>query len=141
MSVPQGIIFFVLTLIFNIHLFAAEEKMPPKIAEFFATEIPKVEFKESSLIDALDFMRIKIRDTRPDGPGISAILNLGDGKDVNPRGFTYSREEVTLDQFFSDLANHFNIQIHVTPHGLVIYKLEHRPEPGLTIYKTYRPEK
>ena len=120
---------------------AAEEKMPPKIAEFFATEIPNVEFKESSLIDALDFMRIKIRDTRPDGPGISAILSLGDGKDVNPRGFTYSREEVTLDQFFSDLANHFNIQIHVTPHGLVIYKLEHRPEPGLTIYKTYRPEK
>jgi hypothetical protein len=133
---------------------AKEERPPAFIREIVAIKIPKIEAKETTLIEFIDFIALRIMELDPHKPGGITILtsgfkdrNDGDDQHADPttgrKTANYSAVDVRVDRVFTDLARLFQVEFHITSVGVVVTPTGERPFPNAKadkgeIYYTYK---
>ena len=147
-------IIFILSALFGHAEDAAGEKPPEFIREIVAIKIPKIDAKDATLSELIDFIAHRIMELDPHKPGGISFLTSGfrdrhDGnaQAVDPRSgekkVNYSREDVRVDEAFTDIARLCQVEFHVTSVGVVVTPTGARPFPNTKadkgeVYYTYK---
>lgn len=147
-------IIFVISGLFGHAAAATEEKPPEFIREIVAIKIPKIDAKDTTLSELIDFIAHRIMELDPHKPGGISFLTSGFGdrhvgiaQAADPRGgakmVNYSREDVRVEEVFTDLARLCQVEFHVTSVGVVVTPTGARPFPNTKadkgeVYYTYK---
>jgi hypothetical protein len=123
---------------------AKQEGPPAFIREIVAIKIPKIEAKDTTPSELIDFIALRIMELDPHKPGGISILTSGfkDRNDGNKKA-NYSAEDVRVDKVFTDLAGLFRVEFHVTSVGVVVTPVGAKPFPNVKadkgkVYHTYK---
>jgi beta-lactamase regulating signal transducer with metallopeptidase domain len=72
--------------------------------------IPKIQFKDASLRESLDYLARKSRELDPEGKGVSIVLR---SEPVDPKGITFTAEKISLLEALKSITAHFNLAFRV----------------------------
>jgi len=147
-------IIFILSAVWGHADDASGEKPPEFIREVVAIKIPKIEAKDTTIHELIDFIASRIRELDPHKSSGISILTSGfqnaNGINNRPAGvkdaekkIDYSAKDVRVDKVFTDLARLFQVEFHVTSVGIVVTPTGAKPFPNAKavtgdIYYTYK---
>ena len=135
-------IFFVLSAPFGHAAAATREKLPEFIREIVAIKIPKIDAKDTTLSELIDFIAHRIMELDTHKPGGISFLTAGEFKG-GVIEVDYAAKDVRVDKVFTDLARLFQVEFHVTSVGVVVTPTGARPFPNTKadkgeVYYTYK---
>ncbi|MEP6670695.1 MAG: M56 family metallopeptidase [Chthoniobacter sp.] len=90
--------------------------------------IPRIEFREATLAEALDLLRAKARAADPDGKGVNVLVKAEVNADLR---ITLSLTNVPLIEGVRYVAGLANLELRVEPYGLVLVQAG-EPTPPAT---------
>ena len=121
--VPRNLIIFVTTAVINGPAVVDAKEEPGQVqgaAEKAATSIiiPKMEFREATIEEAVTFLRKKSRELSPDKREVNIVLKLPKGGDE--ARITLALTNIPLIEAVRFVASLGNLNLHVQPNALVL---------------------
>ncbi len=127
---------------------AAEPMMEPWFArKVTSIRVPEFKIETASAFDAFSFIAQKVLELDPDpdprARGIS-FFTVGDIASSS-RTIDYHKSDVAVDTLLKDMANLYNVDIHITVVGVIMCAAGVSPFPNHkaatgTVFRSYKPK-
>jgi general secretion pathway protein D len=117
------------------HITTAQQKREAITQRMKALRLSRVEFKEASVEEALEFLRMKARDADPQKQGINIMLKLPEEEKAALPKISLSLADVPLSEALRYVAQLGNLMIQVEAHAAVVTSISYASTELIT--RTY----